>query len=327
MNLQSVLTCPICSRAVAQSPIEHGRDYVIYRCSYCAGDFAHTELSIDYGEEYRRDESPLQLSSKLQASLTPEEQVREAQLRMNLKHALEFLKASSAKGKLLDVGCGVGTFAKLAEELGLEVYALDPAEEAIRYARENFGLKNAVAGSIRCIPPTWRNFDFITAFEVLEHLQQPRELAKKIHELLAAGGYFIMSVPNRDRLNVKLRRREISDYPPNHLTRWSKDTLNLFLNDLGFTNVAIKIGGINRWVLAGLLLPSKFTLKITAKKMKGLTSPTPAKERFFVYSPIWKFVLKSGDGAALLLQKLIGSRYGEHLIAFAQQPHSEPSSP
>jgi len=310
--------CPICGRTDAKLPIERGRHYVIYRCSYCGGDIARTALSIDYREEYRRDETPDQTWRKVEARSTPEGKLRETEFL--LKHTLEFLKASSVKGKLLDVGCGVGAFAKLAEGLGFEVYAFDLAEEAIRYARENLGLKNTVAGTIDDIPPIWHNFNFVTAFEVLEHVEQPRELVNKIYELLAPGGYFIMSTPNRNRLTVKLRRRESWDYPPHHLTRWSKDSVGLLLDDLGFVNVAIRTGSINRRDLANLLLPSKFNIKISIEKISAPTDPKLGRGVSLVHSPIWKFVQRGGDAIAFLLQKLVGSGHGSGLIAFAQKP-------
>lgn len=315
-------SCPICGRSSQKLPVEHGKDYTMYRCSYCGGDFARTALSVDYHDEYRRDKGSRE-GYKFRAILETEQQFKDFKLFVCFKRALEFLKASSAKGKLLDVGCGVGVFPKLAEELGLEVYALDPAGYAIRYARENFGLKNTVAGTIDDIPPTWRTFDCITAFEVLEHLEQPRDLVKKIYRLLVPGGYFMMSVPNRDRLAAKFRRRDSWDYPPNHLTRWSKDTLNLFLNDLGFLNVVIQIDGIHRLVLASLLLPNKLNLKIMRIKMDALTAPGPAKGGFFLYSPVWKFVQRGGNAFASLLQIILGSLYGQYLIALGQKPPRE----
>lgn len=280
--------CPICDRAVGKSPIEHGSDYVMYRCSYCDGDFGQTTLSLDYQEQYRGAENPnaVDVMYELRMGFNAEVQLQEARLLANFRHAIEFLKAAQAKGKLLDVGCGVGVFPKLVEELGFDVYTFDPADEATRYASENFGLKNLVTGTIDDIPSTWRDFDFITAFEVFEHAEQPRELAKKIYELLAPGGYFIMSVPNRNRLAVKLRHRESWDYPPHHLTRWSKETLNFFLNDLRFANVEMRIGSIDRFTLSNLLLPTKFSQRITRKKVQGSS---------LFKNLIWKFVQRSGD--------------------------------
>lgn len=217
-------SCRICGKTGINKSIEYGEHYTIYRCSHCRGDFAQTAVSLDYRQEYNTEGTSYQDGRKLKILSDPEEELRQANLFVNFRQALKFLKASS-NGKLLDVGCGIGVFPKLVEQLGLEVCALDPATEAIRYATEKFHLENTVAGTIDDIPPDWQHFSFVTAFEVLEHLEQPRELVKKIYELLSPGGYFIMSVPNRDRLGVKLGRRDEWDYPPNHLTRWSKESL------------------------------------------------------------------------------------------------------
>lgn len=313
-------TCPICGRAAARLPVEHGRDYVMYRCSYCQGDFAQTALSIDYREEYEAEGTPFQDVRKLRRLSEPEKELREAKLFANFRLALKFLKTFSSDNKLLDVGCGTGVFPKVVEQLGLEVYALDPATEAIECARESFGLKNTVAGTIDDIPPDWRNFNFITCFEVLEHLEQPREAAKKIYQLLAPGGYFIMSVPNRNRLAVKLGRRDDADYPPNHLTRWSKEILSFFLIDIGFTNVTVKIGGISRWDLAAILLPTGFDRKIIRKKLNGRLSADQTKREFFLYSLLWRLVQRTGDAAASVLEAMVSKRYAHHLIGFAQKP-------
>lgn len=313
-------TCPICGRAAARLPVEHGRDYVMYRCSYCQGDFTQTALSIDYREEYESEGTPFQDVRRLRTLSEPEKELREAKLFAYFRQALKFLKTFPSDNRLLDVGCGIGVFPKLVEQLGLEVYALDPATEAIEYARESFGLKNTIAGAIDEIPPDWRNFNFITCFEVLEHLEQPREVAKKIYQLLAPGGYFIMSVPTRDRLAVKLGRRDEGDYPPNHLTRWSREVLNSFLTGIGFTNVMVKIDGINRWTLGGILLPRKFEWKIVRKKISGLATIEQTKTEFFLWSLLWKLAQVAGNVAASVLEAMIGKRYGTYLVASAQKP-------
>jgi len=313
-------SCRICGKTGINKSIEYGEHYTIYRCSHCRGDFAQTAVSLDYRQEYNTEGTSYQDGRNLKILSDPEEELRQANLFSGFRQALKFMKASSSNGKLLDVGCGIGVFPKLVERLGLEVYALDPAIEAIKYATEYFGLKNTVAGTIDDIPPHWQDFNFITAFAVLEHLEQSRELAKKIYQLLAPGGYFIMSTPNRNRLSVKLGRREDWDYPPNHLTRWSKEVMNSFLNGIGFTNVMVKVDGVNRWDLGSILLPSKFNQKITRKKVSGLLTTNQTKTEFFLYNPLWRFVQISGDVIASLVEATIGKRYGTQLIGFAQKP-------
>ena len=315
-----VEACPICGSTGENLPIERGKDCVIYRCSCCQGDFAQTALSLDYRQEYEVEGAHFQDGRKLNRLSEPEKELKEAKLLANFRQALKFLKASSSNDRLLDVGCGIGVFPKLVEQLGLEVYALDPAIKAIEYARKNFGLRNTVAGTIDDIPPDWQDFGFITAFEVLEHLEQPREVGKKIYGLLAPGGYFMMSVPNRNRLNVKLGRRSDYDYPPNHLTRWSREVLNSFLTGIGFTNVTVKIDGVNRVALGGILLPSGFNQKITSRKISGLLTTDQTKKEFFLYNPLWRFAQVAGDVIASLLEAIIGKCYGTYLIGFAQKP-------
>ncbi|MFC1917010.1 class I SAM-dependent methyltransferase, partial [Chloroflexota bacterium] len=309
-----------CGRSGKNWVMEHGKDYAICRCSYCKGDFTKAALSVDYKQEYKTEGFTIQDGRKLKTLSQPGRELREANMFANFRQALKFLKTFSSDNKLLDVGCGIGVFPKVVEQLGLEVYALDPATEAIKYARENFGLKNTMDGTIADIPPDWQQFDFISCFEVLEHLEQPREVAKKIYQLLAPGGYFIMSVPNRDRLSVTLGRRDKYDFPPNHLTRWSKEVVDFFLTSIGFTNVVLKIDGMNRWTLGNILLPSRFNQKIIRRKLTGLLTTDQTKREFFLYNQLWRFTLVVGDVAASVLEAIVGKRYGVWLIAFAQKP-------
>jgi len=295
----------------------------MYRCSYCHGDFAYTALSLDYSREYQAEGAPFYDGRQLKILSQPEKKLKEARRSANYRQALKFVKASSSNGRLLDVGASIGVFLKLVEQLGLEVYSLDPAAQVIDYARQNFGLRNTVVGTIDDIPPDWRNFDFITCFEVLEHLEQPRELAERIYELLAPGGYFLMSVPNRNCLVVKLGRREQQDYPPNHLTRWSREVLYSFLTSISFTNVTVKIDGMNRWALGSILLTSRFNQKIIKRKLGGLTTTDQAKREFFLNSPLWKLAQIAGDVAASLLEATIAKCLGTQLIGFAQRPPSD----
>jgi len=315
--------CPICGRTGDNLPAEHGGDYVIYRCSYCQGDFAQTARELDYrGEIYKAGGGAVRDSYKLDAIRSPEEHLT-VPIRWYIRRlASEFLGAFPAKGKLLDVGCGVGTFAKMTEELGVEVYAFDPAEEAIQYARDKFGLKNTLAGTIDDIPPDWQNFDVISAIEVIEHVEEPRELVSRIYELLKPGGHFIVSVPNRDRLGVKFWGVPEWDVPPNHLTRWSKEVLVFFLADLGFVDLQIRVDDLHRRSLSAFL-PPRLNRRITGESHR-LLCQRASQESPFASSPLWKAVQKTGDGVAFLLRTLAGDICNQYLsnslIAVARKP-------
>jgi len=87
-----------------------------------------------------------------------------------------FLQRHGAKMKgamVLDVGCGSGEFLSALQERGATVWGIDIDKSAIKAARNHFGLANLFAESwseffLRTNLPL---FDFITCFEVIEHVR------------------------------------------------------------------------------------------------------------------------------------------------------------
>ena len=116
--------CPICDGTDQNSPETRGEGYIMYHCFGCGGDFAETELSVDYRQEFETGERCLKKLSD------PEKELREAEAFYHYNQALEFLKRFYSSKRLLDVACcGTGAFPKLVEKLGFEV-SLTPREAA-----------------------------------------------------------------------------------------------------------------------------------------------------------------------------------------------------
>jgi SAM-dependent methyltransferase len=105
-----------------------------------------------------------------------------------------------ARGKrVLDAGCGAGYgTAELAEAAACVVGA-DIAPEAIDFARQNYPRANLWFEQASCtaLPHGDGCFDLVVAFEVIEHLASWRELLVEARRLLAPGGQFVVSTPNR----------------------------------------------------------------------------------------------------------------------------------
>ena len=112
--------------------------------------------------------------------------------------------ASFVKDKLcLDIACGTGYgSAYLARKGASKVVTGDLSADAISYARTNatsapentlaFQLFNATA-----LPFADNSFGVVTAFEIIEHLDDYERLLPEIHRVLAKGGTLILSTPNR----------------------------------------------------------------------------------------------------------------------------------
>jgi 2-polyprenyl-3-methyl-5-hydroxy-6-metoxy-1,4-benzoquinol methylase len=101
-------------------------------------------------------------------------------------------------GRLLDVGCGEGSWAPLLREAGAsELVALDPSPDAIARAAERYDA--AVIGTIEGteLPALGgRPFDAIIVADVLEHLVDPWAALRTLRTWAAPGALLAVSVPN-----------------------------------------------------------------------------------------------------------------------------------
>lgn len=108
--------------------------------------------------------------------------------------------ARLARGKrVLDAGCGAGYGSAELASVADSVRGIDRAPEAIEYARANYPLANLEfdEGSCESLPYPDASFDLVVAFEVIEHLENWRGLLEEARRVLAPGGQFLVSTPNR----------------------------------------------------------------------------------------------------------------------------------
>jgi 2-polyprenyl-6-hydroxyphenyl methylase / 3-demethylubiquinone-9 3-methyltransferase len=102
---------------------------------------------------------------------------------------------------VLDVGCGGGLISEPLARMGGAVTGLDPAEENIAVARahaEGQGLEiEYIAGTTDDLGQAGRQFDCVTALEVIEHVPDVTAFLASCAALLKPGGLFLTSTINR----------------------------------------------------------------------------------------------------------------------------------
>jgi 2-polyprenyl-3-methyl-5-hydroxy-6-metoxy-1,4-benzoquinol methylase len=108
----------------------------------------------------------------------------------------EFAKQFAAGKRVLDAGCGSGYGAAELATIAGDVTAIDTAADAIHYARERYAAANLHFAQGLCTELPDGPYELITAFEVIEHLEDWRGFLSEARRVLAPGGRFLVSTPN-----------------------------------------------------------------------------------------------------------------------------------
>ncbi|EKE14838.1 MAG: methyltransferase type 11 [uncultured bacterium] len=156
------------------------------------------------------------------------------------------IKKYKLSGRLLDIGCALGSLLKIAQKEGFKGEGLDISDFAVKQCR-SFGL-SATQGVISNIKKK-RYYDIITAFEVIEHELDPILTIKTIYSLLKKNGLFVMTVPNSGTLIGKIMGSKWFGYRnKEHIFHFTFETLRLVLKKSGFRDINITTD-INRQYL------------------------------------------------------------------------------
>lgn len=134
-------------------------------------------------------------------------------------------------GRILDVGAGVGMFLRSLSD-SWERYAVE-GSEVTRSELEASGIKvfrdlsegaqfNAGA------------FQVVTLFQVLEHIAEFDLVLGLCRKLLAPGGRLVITVPDGMAMIRQERVTGCHDMPPNHINKWTPESLTRVLCQSGF---------------------------------------------------------------------------------------------
>ncbi|WP_224369539.1 class I SAM-dependent methyltransferase [Hyalangium versicolor] len=98
-------------------------------------------------------------------------------------------------GRLLEVGCGSGTFLRAAARHGWEAVGIDIDPGAITAARRTPGIEVRLGELTEQAFPTGA-FDAVVMNNVLEHVHNPVEIIAECRRILAPGGRLVAVTPN-----------------------------------------------------------------------------------------------------------------------------------
>lgn len=103
-------------------------------------------------------------------------------------------KYSQAGSKIFDFGCGSGYLVGELNKMGYNVHGVDFEKDAIDYGL-NQGIKNLKLATGEKIDYPDETFDIVTAFDVLEHVENEKPTITELNRILKSGGKMIISAP------------------------------------------------------------------------------------------------------------------------------------
>jgi len=231
-------TCPVCEARASQTGQEHtddGERYRCYRCEVCELVFWSPRVIRPdfYAEEH----------------VGTYERRHRGESFLRDRHHTFFERPRS--GRLLDVGCGEGSFLAEAAHRGLDPWGIELDQGSVLVARGRLGDQTGdriihglfvdADGGLNPEIARLGRFDWVTAFEVLEHQPDPVAFLKGTAAMLPPGGVVCGSVPNRERAFAgRSRQGNVGDYPPHHFLWFSVPALEATLRAAGFDRVEVR---------------------------------------------------------------------------------------
>lgn len=162
-----------------------------------------------------------------------------------------FLSALSSlpRGRLLDLGGGVGEFVSVALGAGWDAYSYDTSPEATAAARERIGS--------RALSSPASGFEVVTLWCVIAHVPEPGHLLDSVRAALRPGGTLWLTTPNfafqrRYTQVLAVAHRPLAfGWGDDHIWHFTADSLGRLLEAHGFHDVRYHYRGVIEWCCAG----------------------------------------------------------------------------
>ena len=237
MSTLEHIDCPICERD--ETELLFNKDSLsVVACKTCRLRYVNPRvdrqtLEEGYSEAYYPPDKVERIRTDSMEWLQMSERLTELE------------KQHHGKGRLLDVGCGIGTFLHLARERGWESYGVDPSKSGSDFAQEVHKL-DVQCGDLFDADFPSAHFDAITLYHVLEHISELNPFLSELRRILKPAGSekkastLVIEVPNGEGLQSRLQKADWPYvHPHDHLYYFSAHSLPKLLRKHGFRNITL----------------------------------------------------------------------------------------
>ncbi|WP_299667123.1 class I SAM-dependent methyltransferase [uncultured Polaribacter sp.] len=146
-----------------------------------------------------------------------------------LKQKLSLLNSFKTKTKtVLDIGAGTGDFLKVCKNNHWEVFGTEPSFDA-----RNIAEKKGIHLMERIQEIKNQQFDVISLWHVLEHVEDLEETIKFLKRILKPKGRIIVAVPNYKSCDAEYYKEHWAAYDvPRHLWHFSQTSIHKLFSEI-----------------------------------------------------------------------------------------------
>jgi len=235
------VNCPHCYNEHHYNEFKlNGFNHVM--CKNCDSVYVNPRLKDKYIDKLYTDSYYSEMFTK---SMIPFFEKRKKLLGQNKYN--QILDYSLNKGSVLDIGCGVGELIDVFKDNGWDsdVVELNPA--AIEWLEKKGHNVNKVHFEDF---NTEKKYDLVMAWNVIEHVLDPKKFVKKAFELLKPGGLFVSEVPHGNSLLIDYCRKTNKDplrilQGEQHIMLYSKKAYEELHVKAGFKKIFVKTNGLD----------------------------------------------------------------------------------
>ncbi len=227
--------CVLCNSERRALLYQQG-DWSVYRCSDCG-------LGILDPRPDQNERGALYQSSYFQEQYDKGLEPGSSEMKRRLSHEdhrVRFFRGIKKRGRLLDIGCGMGYFLLACRNYGYHVEGFDISDDAAAYVKGRLEIP-VKTGDIASLPYESESWDIITMWHFLEHTPDPRVYLKKTWQWLKPGGLLVVDVPNYAGTDARKTWEQWKGWQlPYHLYHFTEKTLCDMLSQYGFRPIRKK---------------------------------------------------------------------------------------
>jgi 2-polyprenyl-3-methyl-5-hydroxy-6-metoxy-1,4-benzoquinol methylase len=211
-------------------------EWTVFKCSGCGLGFLDPRPTAEeLGRHYERAYFDSHYDKGLKKG-SPEMKKRLSQQ----KHRLSFFRSLKPRGRVLDIGCGMGYFIYACSLRGYEAEGMDISDDSTAYIRSELGLK-VKTGTADTVGYEEGSFDVITMWHFLEHSLDPRDYLSSAWRWLKKDGLLVVDVPNYEGTDARKIWSGWTGWSlPYHIYHFTPRTLEGLMDRYGFTVVRSK---------------------------------------------------------------------------------------